>query len=101
MTLATLLVVSAGLFGVGVYGALSQQSFVMIMMGLELMINGSILAAAGMWAYAAGGAPEGQMLIVVFMTAMAVEAALGFALVIGIYRVRKADITEKLKKLKG
>jgi len=101
MSLGPLLVVAAGLFGIGVYGALSQQSFVMIMMGLELMINASILAAGAMWAYAAGGTPQGQMLVVVFMTVMAVEAALGFALVIGIYRVRKADITEKLKKLRG
>lgn len=101
MTLDALLVVSAALFGVGVYGALSQQSFVMIMMGLELMINGAILAAVGFWAFSAGGAPKGQMLAVVFMTVMAVEAAMGFAVVINIYRVRKADITEKLKKLKG
>jgi NAD(P)H-quinone oxidoreductase subunit 4L len=101
VTLSRILLVSAGLFGVGVYGALSQQSFVMIMMGLELMINASILAAGGLWAFSAGGAPQGQMLIVVFMTVMAVEAALGFALVIGIYRLKKADITEKLRKLKA
>lgn len=101
MTLAAVLFVSAALFGIGVYGALSQQSFVMIMMGLEVMINAAILAAGAFWAYSSGGEPKGQMLIVVFMTVMAVEAALGFALVINIYRVRKADITEKLKKLKG
>lgn len=101
MSLSALLLISGALFGIGVYGALSQQSFVMIMMGLELMINASILAAGGLWAFASGGEAEGQMLIVVFMTVMAIEAAMGFALVIGIYRVRKADITEKLKKLKG
>lgn len=101
MTLSGVLLISAALFAIGVYGALSQQSFVMIMMGLELMINASILAAGGFWAFTAGGSPKGQMLIVVFMTVMAVEAALGFALVIGIYRLRRADITEKLKKLKG
>jgi NAD(P)H-quinone oxidoreductase subunit 4L len=101
MTLSALLLVSAAIFGIGVYGALSQQSFVMIMMGLELMINGAILAAGGFWAFSAAGEPKGQMLAVVFMTVMAVEGALGFALVINIYRVRKADITEKLKKLKA
>lgn len=100
MTLAPLLTVSAALFGIGVYGALSQQSIVMIMMGLELMANAAILAAASFWALSAGGAPKGQMLVVVFLTAMAVEAALGFALVIHVYRTRKADITEKLKTLK-
>jgi NAD(P)H-quinone oxidoreductase subunit 4L len=101
VTLSRLLLVSGALFGIGVYGALSQQSFVMIMMGLELMINGAILAAGGFWAFSAGGEPKGQMLAVVFMTVMAVEAALGFALVVNVYRIRKADITEKLKTLKS
>jgi NAD(P)H-quinone oxidoreductase subunit 4L len=89
------------LFGIGLYGALSQQSFVMLMMGLELMINAAILAAVSLWANAAGGHPKGQLLAIVFMTVMAVEMALGFALITNVYRVRKADMTEKLKKLKG
>ncbi len=101
MNLQALLVVAAALFGIGLYGALSQQTFVMIMMGLELMLNGAMLAAVALWAMSAGGAPKGQLLTVVIMTVMAVEAALGFALVIGIYRIRKADMTEKLKRLRG
>jgi NAD(P)H-quinone oxidoreductase subunit 4L len=101
MTLQALIVVAAAIFGIGVYGALSQQSFVMIMMGLELMLNGTILAGGTMWALTTGGSPKGQMLVVVLLTVMAVEAAMGFALVIGIYRVRRADITEKLRRLKG
>jgi NAD(P)H-quinone oxidoreductase subunit 4L len=99
--LETVLIVAAALFGIGVYGALSQQSFVMLMMGLELMINGAILALVGFWSLTAGGNPQGQMLAVVFMTVMAVEMALGFALITNVYRVRRADITEKLRRLKG
>lgn len=101
MTLEALLVVAGALFGVGVYGALSQQSFVMLMMGLELMINGAILALVALWALAADGNPQGQMLAVVFMTVMAVEMALGFALITNVYRIRRADITEKLRRLRG
>lgn len=101
MTADTLMIVAAALFGVGVYGALSQQSFVMIMMGIELMINGALLAAVTLWAFAASGDPKGQMLGIVILTVMAVEAALGFAVVVVIYRVRKADITEKTKRLRG
>ena len=100
MSVQALLVLAAALFGIGVYGALSQQSIVMIMMGLELMLNGAILAAVGLWARV-GGTPKGQMLAVVLMAVMAVEAAVGFAVMINIYRVRKADITEKLKALRG
>lgn len=101
MTIEALLVLAAALFGIGVYGALSQQSFVMIMMGLELMLNGAILAAVTFWALSSGGTPKGQLLAVVLMTVMAVEAAIGFALVVNVYRIRKADITEKLKALRG
>jgi NAD(P)H-quinone oxidoreductase subunit 4L len=100
MMLEALLIVAAALFGIGVYGALSQQSFVMLMMGIELMINGAILAAVSLWALTAGGNPKGQMLVIVFMTVMAVEMAIGFALITNVYRVRKADITEKLRRLK-
>jgi NAD(P)H-quinone oxidoreductase subunit 4L len=101
MSLEALLFVSAALFGVGVYGALSQQSFVMIMMGLELMLNGAILAVVAFWWGSAGGNPEGQLLAIVVLAVMAIEAAIGFALVIHVYRVRKADITEKLRRLRG
>ena len=101
MTLEAVLIVAAALFGIGVYGALSQQSFVMLMMGLELMLNGAILALVVFWARTAAGNPQGQMLGVVFMTVMAVEMALGFALITGVYRARRADITEKLRRLKG
>lgn len=101
MSLETILLVAAALFGIGVYGALSQQSFVMLMMGLELMINAGILALVAFWAFTAGGNPQGQMLAIVFMTVMAVEMALGFALITNVYRARRADITEKLRRLKG
>ena len=101
MTLEALLVVGAALFGIGVYGALSQQTFVMIMMGLELMLNGAMLSAVAFWAMSTGGAPKGQLLTVIILTVMAVEAAIGFALITGIYRIRKADMTEKLKRLRA
>lgn len=101
MTLDSLLIVTAALFGIGLYGALSQQSFVMLLMGLELMINSAILAAVAFWAASSGGSPKGQMLAIVFMTVMAIEMALGFALIVNVYRARGADMTEKLKKLKA
>lgn len=53
------------------------------------------------WAFTAAGNPQGQMLAIVFMTVMAVEMALGFALITNVYRARRADITEKLRRLKG
>ena len=100
MTLDIVLVVAAAIFAIGLYGALSQQTFVMLMMGLELMINAAILATVALWAFSAGGSPKGQMLALISMTVMAVEMALGFALVVNVYRGRRADMTEKLRKLR-
>lgn len=101
MGLEPALVIAAALIGVGVYGALSQQTFVMIMMGFELAINGIMLAAAAFWAYTAGGVAQGQVLVIVVMFVMAVEAAMGFALVIAVYRQRQADMTESIDRLQG
>ena len=101
MNIVTVLVVAGALFGIGVWGALGQQSFVMLMMGIELMVNGIILAAAGLWAYAGGGSPKGQVLVIVAMAVMAVEMAIGFALVAAVYRTRQADTVEGIGSLKG
>ncbi len=100
MTLTIVLIGSAALIGTGLYGALSQQSFVMLMMGLELMLNGALLAIIGFWSRGIGGVPEGQLLAIIVMAVMAVEMAIGFALVVAVYRARMADTTEALGTLK-
>ncbi|MWD30206.1 NADH-quinone oxidoreductase subunit NuoK [Aquicoccus sp. SCR17] len=100
MTLTIVLLGAAALIGLGLYGALSQQSFVMLMMGLELMLNGALLATIGFWALALGGMPEGQLLAIIVMAVMAVEMAIGFALIVAVYRKRQADMTESLGTLK-
>lgn len=101
MTLTSVLIVAAVLFGIGVYGALSQKSFVMLMMGLEMMINGALLAGAGVWHFAGEGGPKGQVLVIVGMAVMAIEMAIGFAVVVNVYRARQADVTESIEDLRG
>ncbi|GAA1313701.1 NADH-quinone oxidoreductase subunit NuoK [Pseudonocardia xinjiangensis] len=101
MTLQLFLLAAAGLFAIGLYGALSQQSIVMLMMGLELMLNGVILATAAFWYFLTPGGSDGQVLIVVIITAMAVEMAAGFAVVTAIYRSRQVDMTDGASDLRG
>ncbi|MCX2721639.1 NADH-quinone oxidoreductase subunit NuoK [Roseibium salinum] len=101
MTLETVLLTAAALIGIGLYGALSQQSFVMLMMGLELMLNGVLLASIGFWSFSLAGAPTGQLLAIIVMAVMAVDMAIGFALVTAVYRKRQADVTESLTTLKN
>ncbi|MFD3980606.1 NADH-quinone oxidoreductase subunit NuoK [Streptomyces griseus] len=100
MILEAFLVVAAALFSVGLFGALTQQSVVMLMMGLELMINGIMLAAAAFWNFLAP-APDGQMIVVAVVTAMAIEMAMGFASVTAIYRAKRIDMTDAATELEG
>jgi len=100
MTLTIVLLGAAALIGIGLYGALSQQSFVMLMMGLELMLNGALLAIIGFWSLALGGMPQGQLLAIIIMAVMAVEMSIGFALIVAVYRKRQADMTESIGTLK-
>lgn len=101
MTMESIWIVAAALVGIGVYGALSQQSFVMLMMGLELIVNGVLLAGVGFWSLSAGGAPEGQLLVIVALAVMAVEMAIGFALVVAVFRRRQVDMIEGLDSMRG
>ncbi len=100
MTIQTVLLVAAALFSIGLYGAISQQVLVMVMMGLELMINGVILAAAGLWWFLAPD-PSGQVLLMVIIAAMTLEMAMGFAVATLLHRDLEADMTDMAGDLSG
>ncbi|MWA04157.1 NADH-quinone oxidoreductase subunit NuoK [Actinomadura sp. LD22] len=101
MSLDAFLLLAAALFSVGLYGALSQQSIVMLMMGLELMINALLVAGGAFWFYVAPGTADGQVLVLVAVTVMALEMAMGFAVVTALLRARDVDTTDDAGDLKG
>lgn len=95
------LLLGAALIGVGVWGALSQMSIVMVMMGLELMMNGVLLSVVAFWFHVAPDSAKGQLFAIIALTLMAVEAAIGFAVMIAIYRARQADTVDAATDLEG
>lgn len=100
MTLQAVLLVASALFAVGLYGAISQQVVVMVMMGLELMLNGVLLAAGAAWWFLAPAA-DGQVLLLVVITAMTLEMAVGFAVATALHRHRRQDMTDSASELRG
>lgn len=100
MTLQTVLLMAAALFCVGLFGALTQQVVVMVMMGLELMLSAVILAAAAFWWFLSP-APDGQVLLLVVIAAMTVEMAMGFAVATLVHRTSHIDMTDGLTELAG
>lgn len=99
MTLETVLLVAAALIAVGLYGALSQQVVVMVMMGLELMINGVLLTIGGLWWFLAPH-PSGQVLLLVVLAVMTVEMAMGFAVATLLHRRDGSDMTDMATELR-
>jgi NAD(P)H-quinone oxidoreductase subunit 4L len=101
VSLQLFLLVAAGLFSVGLFGALSQQSVVMIMMGLELMANGVLLAGGAFWWFVSPTSPDGQVLLLVVLVVMAIEMAMGFGVTTAIFRARDVDMTDMAADLRG
>lgn len=101
MELITALTIGAALFGTGVYGALSQTNLVMIMMGIELILAAALVNLVAFWRYLHPGAIEGQMFVLIVMTVMAVEMAVGFGVAIARFRSRGSVEMEEARELKG
>ena len=92
------LLLSAILFGIGVVGVVARKNVLIILMSVELMLNGVNVAfvAAG----SSLGDTAGGIFAFMVMTVAAAEAAVGLALLIALYRLKETvDITE-LKVLK-
>lgn len=100
IVLAWTLTVGAGLFGIGVYGVLSQTNLVMIMMGIELMLGASMVNLVAFWRFLHPHVIAGQMFVLVVMTVMAVEMAVGFGVGTARFRSRGSVEMEEAAELK-
>jgi NAD(P)H-quinone oxidoreductase subunit 4L len=101
MELIVALITGAALFGTGVYGALSQTNLVMIMMGIELILAAALVNLVAFWRYLHPDAIEAQMFVLIVMTVMAVEMAVGFGVAIARFRSRGSIEMEEAQELKG
>ena len=99
--LSVALSIGAGLFAVGLYGALSQTNLVMIIMGVELILAAALVNLVAFWRYLHPDAMSGQMFFLIVMTVMAVEMAVGFGIAIARFRSRGSVEMEEARELKG
>jgi NADH-quinone oxidoreductase subunit K len=100
--LFTFLVFSACLFSIGFAGAVLRRNAILVLIGLELMLNAANVNFIAFWRY--GSHPQaltGVMFALFSIAIAAAEAAVGLALVIAIYRHRKTIQTEQFDTLKG
>jgi NAD(P)H-quinone oxidoreductase subunit 4L len=91
----------AALFGIGIYGVLSQTNLVMIMMGVELILAGALVNLVAFWRFLHPHSYAGQMFVLIVMTVMALEMAVGFGVAIARFRAKGSVEMEEAQDLKG
>lgn len=117
MSLENVLLVSGILFAIGLYGALAKRNAIVVLMSIELMFNAVNLAAIGFSRFTLpvrlAEAPAevtvemiqraltGQIFAVFVVTVAAAEVALGLALIIAVYRVRRTVEVTDLNSMRG
>jgi NADH-quinone oxidoreductase subunit K len=91
MTLPTLtdyLVLSAVLFCIGTAGVFVRRNIITILLSIEIMLNAVNLSFVAFGR--ALGTVDGQIIVFFVMTVAAAEAAVGLAIVIGLFRHRES-----------
>ncbi len=99
--LAAYLLLAAGLFCIGAFGALARRNAIVVLMGIELMLNAVNINLVAFWRYTDLAGLTGQLFALFVITVAAAEAAVGLALIIAIYRQRNTIIVEDLDTMKG
>ena len=101
-TLSLFLIVSAGLFCIGLLAALSRRHAIFILIGIEMMLAAANLNFIAFWRFSSQPHPPTGVMVVIFSIAIAAaEAAIGLALVIAVYRHYRTTNVNKLDQLKG
>jgi NADH-quinone oxidoreductase subunit K len=82
------LLVSAMLFCIGTTGVFLRRNLITILLSIEIMLNAVNLSFVAFGRQM--GTVDGQIIVFFVMTVAAAEAAVGLAIVIGLYRHRES-----------
>jgi NADH:ubiquinone oxidoreductase subunit K len=89
------LLLSAVLFTIGLYGALTRRNAIIIFMCIELMLNAVNITMVAFSRYIVPTLLTGQVFAIFIIVVAAAEVAVGVAIVLAIYRgVQDIDITK-------
>lgn len=93
--LPSYLILSAILFCVGLYGALSKKNAVIVLLSIELMLNSCNLNFVAFAKYGPVPSLSGQVFSLFTMTIAAAEAAVGVAILLALFRNKgTSDVIE-------
>jgi NADH:ubiquinone oxidoreductase subunit K len=101
--LAGCLLVSSLLFCIGLAGALTRKNAIMVLVGIELMLNAANINFIAFWRFGPNNSAATGVIFALFSIAVAAaEAAVGLALILAVYRHRRTtDLTQLTDRLTG
>lgn len=94
------LVLSAVLFGIGAIGFLTRRNVLIQLMSIEIMLNSVNLTLIGFNRWLPQS-QAGQLFAFFVIAVAAAEAAVGLAIVISLYRLKKTVYTDEANLLKN
>ena len=96
------LLVSALLFSIGLAGALLRRNAILVLIGIELMLNAANLNFIAFWRYGPNPTALTGMMFAIFSIAVAAaEAAVGLGLAIAYHRHKKTTDLDAMTRMKG
>lgn len=93
------LIVSAILFSLGIYGIITRKNAVMVLMGVELILNSANINFVAFARYGNFGL-GGQVIALFVIILAAAEAAIALAIVLNIYKTFTNVNVDEIDKLK-
>jgi NADH-quinone oxidoreductase subunit K len=99
ISLIHFLIVSALLFSLGVFGIVTRRNAVMVLMGLELILNSANINFIAFSKFGNYGY-EGQLVALFVIVLAAAEAAIALAIVLNIYKTFNSVNVDEIDKLK-
>src|SRR3954464_7933846 len=100
--LSAYLLLSAFLFAIGLAGALTRKNAILVLIGIELMLNAANLNFIAFWRFGPNPQALTGIIFVLFSIGVAAaEAAVGLALIIAIYRHYKTTNVDEVTSMKG
>jgi NADH-quinone oxidoreductase subunit K len=99
ISLSSYLVLAAAVFSIGLFGVLTRRNAVGILLGIELMLNAVNINLVAFARY--NGDLTGVIFTLFTISITVAEVAVGLAIVIAIFRVRRTVEADRLDLLRG
>ena len=93
------LVVSAVLFSLGIYGVITRKNAILVLMGIELILNSANINFIAFSRYS-GFQMDGQAIAVFIIILAAAEAAIALAIVLNIYQRFQTVNVDEINRLR-